>query len=119
MASGAPNVAERAVHADQDAHPGDHAGHAGHPGEREYVTIALILALITAAEVATYYFEEQLGGALVPALMIMMVVKFVMVVMWFMHLKFDSRLFSRVFTAGLLLAIGVYVAALATFRFFS
>jgi cytochrome c oxidase subunit IV len=114
MATGAPNVAERAVHRDEEPHPGDHA----HPGEREYVVIALILAIITAAEVATYYFEDQLGRALVPLLMAMMTVKFAMVVMWFMHLKFDSRLFSRIFVFGLALAVGVYVAALATFRFF-
>ena len=118
MATGAPNVAERAVHSDEDAHPGDPAGHAGHPGERSYVNIAIILAVITAGEVATYYFEEELGGALVPLLMVMMAVKFVMVAMWFMHLKFDSRLFSRVFSAGIVLAIGVYVAMLASFRFF-
>lgn len=92
-------------------------GHA-HPSDRSYVGIAVILAVITAAEVATFYFEEELGGLLVPALMVMMVVKFAMVVAWFMHLKFDSTLFTRVFVSGLFLAVGVYVVALTTFRFF-
>jgi cytochrome c oxidase subunit 4 len=54
-----------------------------------------------------------------PALMIMMVVKFIMVVSYFMHLKFDNKLFSWIFYAGLILAIGVYCVALATFHFFS
>jgi cytochrome c oxidase subunit 4 len=50
--------------------------------------------------------------------MIMMVIKFLMVVSYFMHLKFDNRLFSWLFYAGLILAIIVYVIALSTFKFF-
>ena len=49
---------------------------------------------------------------------IMMVIKFVMVVSYFMHLKFDNKMFSFLFYAGLVLAIGVYAAFLATFKFF-
>ena len=82
-----------------------------------YVRIALILAAITALEVSTYYVD--FGRLFMPALMIMMVVKFIMVVSYFMHLKFDNKLFSWIFYAGLILAIGVYCVALATFHFFS
>jgi cytochrome c oxidase subunit 4 len=82
-----------------------------------YVRIALILAAITALEVATYYVD--FGRLFLPALMIMMVVKFIMVVSYFMHLKFDNKLFTWIFYAGLILAIGVYCVALATFHFFS
>jgi cytochrome c oxidase subunit 4 len=53
-----------------------------------------------------------------PALLIMMVVKFVMVVSYFMHLKFDNKLFSFLFYVGLGLALFVYFVALATFKFF-
>ena len=81
-----------------------------------YVRIALILAAITALEVSTYYVD--FGPLFMPALMIMMVVKFLMVVSYFMHLKFDNRLFSWLFYAGLILAIVVYVVALSTFKFF-
>jgi len=81
-----------------------------------YVKVALILAVITALEVSTYYVD--FGPLFMPALMIMMVVKFVMVVSYFMHLKFDRRVFSVMFYAGLFLAIFVYVAALSTFKFF-
>ena len=114
----APNVAEREHHPDEATHPADHDTAHDHPGEASYIRIAIILAVITAAEVATFYFEDELGSLLVPALLIMMVVKFAMVAMWFMHLKFDSKLFSSFFIAGLALATGVYVAALATFHFF-
>ena len=81
-----------------------------------YVRIALILAAITALEVSTYYVD--FGPLFMPALMVMMVVKFVTVVSYFMHLKFDRRLFSVMFYAGLFLAIFVYAAALSSFKFF-
>jgi cytochrome c oxidase subunit 4 len=47
-----------------------------------------------------------------------MAIKFVMVALHFMHLKFDSKVLTRVFYSGLLLAVTVYVAALSTFRIF-
>ena len=93
-------------------------GHA-HPSDRSYVGIALILAVITAAEVATYYLEDELGSWLLPALLVMMVVKFAMVAGWFMHLRFDSNLFTRLFVSGIVLAVAVYLGTLAAFEFFS
>ena len=54
-----------------------------------------------------------------PLLLIMMAIKFFAVVFYFMHLKFDNRLFGLLFYTGLFLAIGVYCAALLTFHFFS
>jgi cytochrome c oxidase subunit 4 len=47
-----------------------------------------------------------------------MAVKFVLVVLFFMHLKFDSAIFGRLFWSGFFLAVLVYVAALSTFHFF-
>jgi len=81
-----------------------------------YVRIALILGIITALEVSTYYVD--FGPLFLPALLIMMSIKFVMVVSYFMHLKFDNKIFSMMFYSGLILAIGVYATALATFKFF-
>ena len=52
-----------------------------------------------------------------PSLIFMMVVKFYLVVTWFMHLRFDSKLFGRMFTAGLVLAVGVYLVTLTVFEF--
>ncbi len=83
---------------------------------RGYIVIALILAAITALEVSTYYVD--FGPLFLPSLLIMMVIKFVMVVSYFMHLKFDNKLFSWLFYTGLFLAVGVYITALATFQFF-
>jgi cytochrome c oxidase subunit 4 len=81
-----------------------------------YIKIALILAAITALEVSTYYVD--FGPLFLPSLLTMMVVKFVMVVSYFMHLKFDNKIFSFLFYVGLGLALFCYIVALATFKFF-
>ena len=107
------------THPATDTHaPSDGAHDAAEHGmsTRGYINIALILAAITALEVSTYYVD--FGPLFLPSLLIMMVVKFFMVVSYFMHLKFDNKIFSWLFYAGLFLAIGVYVAALGTFHFF-
>ena len=90
-----------------------------HPSDWAYVKIALILAAVTALEVFTYFRSVlDWGVALVPSLIFMMVVKFYLVVTWFMHLKFDNSIFSKMFTTGLVLAVGVYLATLTAFEFF-
>jgi cytochrome c oxidase subunit 4 len=81
-----------------------------------YILIAFGLMMITAAEVAASYID--IGPLLVPLLVVLMSIKFLVVVFWFMHLKFDNRIFTWLFFSGLLLAIFVYVAALMTFHFF-
>ena len=85
-----------------------------HPGERQYIIIALILALVTAIEVAFSYWEA-VEGILAPSLIVMSIIKFFMVVAWCMHLRFDSRLFRRLFIAGIALALFCYTAVLTTF----
>ncbi len=98
-----------------------HAGEAGHdhPSEKTYVKIAVILAVLTAAEVATYPAEDALGSLVIPILLVLMTVKFYYVAAFFMHLKFDSRMFSGMFIAGLATAVICYVVVLSTFEFFS
>ncbi len=86
-----------------------------HPTEMQYVKVALVLAAITAAEVAIYY-VESLEGLLVPILAVMSIAKFGIVALWFMHLRFDSRLFRRLFVAGIALALFVYGITLSTFH---
>jgi cytochrome c oxidase subunit 4 len=85
-----------------------------HPGPAEYVKIAIILAVVTAAEVGIYYMK--LGhGLLIALLLFFSAIKFTLVVLWFMHLKFDSKMFRRLFIMGLSLAVAVYGIVLATF----
>ena len=85
--------------------------------DRDYVLIALLLLVLTGLEVAASY--VPLGAWKVPLLLIMMAIKFVCVASFFMHLRGDARIFSWMFYSGLFLAVGVYVAALATFHFFT
>lgn len=85
-----------------------------HPGPREYVKIAVFLAVVTAVEVAIYYMQA-LRGVLVPMLLGLSALKFVLVALWFMHLKFDSRIFRRLFVTGISLAVVVYAVVLLTF----
>lgn len=104
------------VHLDDDAH-GDL--HDDHKPDSYYVKVAVVLAVVTALEVALSYINGLDGLYLVVPLMLLMIVKFVVVAALFMHLRFDNRLLTRVFYAGLLLAVFVYVVALSTFRVFS
>jgi len=96
-----------------DDHPGDHWS------DLKFVYLALALALVTAIEVALSYMVDDLGPVFLPALIILMLVKFFAVVSYFMHLKFDNRLFSLMFYLGLGLAVAVYTATLLTFKFFN
>ena len=102
---------------EHDEHAGDHEGHE-HPSDREYVKIALILGVLTALEVFTYFESvHNLGdAALYVVLIVLMILKFIYVVAWFMHLKFDSVLLRRIFVAGVVLALGVYLVMLTAFR---
>lgn len=85
-----------------------------HPGPAEYVKVAIILSLATAIEVGLYYITALPSGLYIALLMFFMVIKFALVVLWFMHLRFDSKLFRRLFLVGIILALGVYTAAMAT-----
>ena len=84
---------------DAAAHDGGHESHL-----KVYVMIGVILTIITAAEVAIFYIEA-LAPVLVPSLLIMSAGKFLLVVYYYMHLKFDHPVFSRVFFGPMLLAI--------------
>ncbi|HEX2049823.1 MAG TPA: cytochrome C oxidase subunit IV family protein [Actinomycetota bacterium] len=87
---------------------------AEHPGPRQYVGIAVVLAVVTLAEVAIYY-VEALADLLVPFLIAFAVVKFALVALWFMHLRFDSNVFKRLFVTGIVLALSVFGIVLWVF----
>ncbi len=102
-----------------DAEVEEHtASHAGHPSAREYVRIFFILGAITGLEVAIYYVREEMGGWFLPVLFALMISKFAIVVLWYMHLKFDDRRFSRFFVMGLAGAVTLYLVVLISFKVF-
>ena len=84
-----------------------------HPSAWEYIQIGVVLALITMFEVAIYY-ADIAHSLLVAVIVVMGVLKFSLVVLWFMHLKFDNRLFSSLFLLGLIAAMAVFAVVVAT-----
>ena len=91
---------------------------AAHPTPFTYLKVAAALAILTGIEVGVFY-VDALEPAFLPIFLILSVVKFVLVVMFYMHLKFDSRLFSGVFVGGLLLAVAVVVVLMSLFQVLS
>ncbi len=85
----------------------------GHPTAEVYVQVGVILAVLTALEVAVYYIDA-LEGALLGILLVFSTAKFALVALWFMHLRFDSRLFSVLFTGGLVLVAALFFVVLAS-----
>ena len=106
-AAAAPTAHEETVHG---------TGHE-HPSDLQYVGVAIFLAIVTGAEVAMSYINMS-NAIYIPVLMVMMLIKFSVVVLWFMHLRFDSRLFRRLFVSGIVLAIAVYLAFLTAMQYF-
>jgi caa(3)-type oxidase subunit IV len=88
-----------------------------HPSPKEYVRIGLILFVLTALEVAASYSGVS-GSIMIPTLFVLALVKFALVVLWFMHLKFDDRRYARFFVMGLSGAAVLYLVVLITFRIF-
>jgi cytochrome c oxidase subunit IV len=105
---------EQSAPGEQPAPPEQHPGPPGavgirhHPSDAQYMLIALILAIVTGIEVGVYYIKG-LGDAGNPLLLVLAATKFIIVVGFFMHLRFDNKLLRRVFITGIVLAITVYV----------
>ena len=87
---------------------------AAHPSPAKYIQIAVWLTLITLFEVLIYY-VEAVADYFVAIFLILSALKFLLVAMFYMHLKFDDRLFSGLFIFGLVLATGILLALMALF----
>ena len=84
--------------------PGGGVEHA-HPDWSVYWKVALFLTVITAVEVWVYYIPKFVASAFfIPSLLIMSAVKFATVVLFYMHLRYDHRLFRVLFTGPLIIA---------------
>ena len=86
-----------------------------HPSAREYLRVGLILVALTCLEVWLSY-SSLAGTKLIAALLVCTVIKFLLVVGYFMHLKFDNGRFSRMFAVGAIGAFTLYVIVLLTFN---
>lgn len=103
----------RGAHEGHDAHDahGD-----GHLSVRFYVMIGIILAIVTAMEVAVYYIEV-LQLVETPLILALTAAKFALVVMFFMHLKIDSKIFTGLFMAGFVLATFMILALIVLYHY--
>lgn len=81
----------------------------GHASTGTYLKIAAVLCAVTALEFAVIYIR-QLTPILTPLLIVMSLGKFALVVMYFMHLRYDARPLTLLFVAPLVLAIGIALA---------
>jgi cytochrome c oxidase subunit 4 len=85
------------------------------PTPRLYWMIALILAVLTAAEVSIAYVDILSGNVLVWLLIALGAAKFVIVAGFFMHLKFDKPLYRSLFMVGAIGVIPLFAVVLLTF----
>jgi cytochrome c oxidase subunit 4 len=100
------------AHAAPSAQPA-HGG--GHATVKTYLQVAVVLAIITAIEVATLYVPGIPNTLLVVTLLVMSALKFYLVVGFFMHLKYDSGIMRSLFVGPLVIAILIILALMALF----
>jgi cytochrome c oxidase subunit IV len=97
----------------------DHAPHADHvhehPSWKQYKWVALWLTLITVFEVWIYYTSFKDTPYYVPLLLVLSATKFAIVVLFYMHLKYDHKLFKVLFTGPLIIAVCTLLALFALF----
>jgi cytochrome c oxidase subunit IV len=90
------------------------AHHRPHPSPADYWKIALVLAVITGAEVWVTY-VDVLDRVVAPLLIVMGGAKFFIVVGWYMHLRFEEKLMRNLFYIGIIAAPILFGAVLFTF----
>jgi cytochrome c oxidase subunit 4 len=95
------------------------AGHAADHGHDEskfqiYVQIAMLLAVITGVEIVAVFLPFP-KWVLITSLVVLSLVKFLFVIFYFMHLRWDKPFCTILFFIGLVLASGTVWARLALF----
>src|SRR5256714_15108825 len=81
----------------------EHTTEHAHPTAGVYLRVAAVLVILTVLEVGVFY-VPAFHPVLVPVLLVLSAAKFALVVMFYMHLKADSRMLTFLFGAPLMLA---------------
>ena len=92
-----------------------HAPGEGHATVQTYVRVAVVLGLLTAIEIGALYVPGLPSHLLVTLLLVFSVLKFALVVAFFMHLRYDSKLLTVLFVGPLLIAMLIILALMALF----
>lgn len=96
----------------------DHSVTQAQPGPATWVRVLVFLTIATVLEVLTYVFESTLGVLTAPILLLFAIVKFALVVAYYMHLKFDARILTGIFVWGLLIAVSIFAAMAALYHIY-
>jgi cytochrome c oxidase subunit 4 len=78
-----------------------------------YTIVGAILAILTVLEVWFFTLDDGFGSLFVPTMLVLALAKFIIVVAFFMHLRFDKNLLSLIFAAGFVIAIAVFMIVLS------
>jgi len=76
-----------------------------------FVNLALFLSVFTGMEIVVI-FTPSPGWFIMTTLITLSLIKFICVILWFMHLIYDPPLLFIVFIAGMILAAGTMTALL-------
>jgi cytochrome c oxidase subunit 4 len=114
-------MSDHAIEHGHGAH--EHTAHAHavedhHPGPTVYLIVAVVLIVLTAMEIGVFY-APFLQVWLVPLLIVLAVLKFILVAAFYMHLKYDSSVFTTLFAFPLLLAMMICGSLMLLFLYLS
>jgi cytochrome c oxidase subunit 4 len=83
-----------------------------HASVRGYLVIAALLSVFTFLEWRLFTVEVFGDSGRNAVMIILSLVKFTMVVAFFMHLRFERKYYGWIFTAAMFLGVGVFLALL-------
>ena len=92
-----------------------HAPGEGHATVQTYIKVAVALGILTAVEIGALYVPGIPSHALVALLLVFSVVKFGLVVAFFMHLRYDNKVLTALFVGPLIIAMIIILALMALF----
>ena len=87
----------------------------GHASVQTYVRVAVVLGILTAIEIGALYVPGLPSRVLVTLLLVFSVLKFALVVAFFMHLRYDNKLLTALFVGPLAIAAVIILALMALF----
>lgn len=77
-----------------------------------YTIIGVLLGALTVVEVWFFTIDDSFGALFVPVMLLLALVKFIIVVAFYMHLRFDKNLLTLVFASGFIIAVSIFVIML-------
>ena len=91
-----------------------------HPSPLQYVIVALVLVVVTSAEISLFYLKGTIPSAAITTLLVVFAgLKFALVAAWYMHLRTDRPIYTRFFVLGIVAAVVLYLIVLSSLEIFS